>query len=139
MADMRIWMVVSSLVLVFASQAPQSQEAPTGFDGKSNGLVDDQTHQADQVKFDEVEGVADGLGPVYNAQSCGECHQNPTTGGISQVVEQRAGRVSLGVFYNPAGGSLIHSRATDAEIQEHMPNSANINTFRASANTLGDG
>ena len=50
-------MVVGSMVLVFASQAPQSQEAPTGFDSKSNGLADDQTHQADQETFDEVEGV----------------------------------------------------------------------------------
>src|SRR2546428_11257242 len=91
MADMRIWLVVSSLVLVFASQAPQSQEALTGFDGKSNGLVDDRTHQDDQVKFDEVEGVAQGLGPLYNAQSCGECHQNPTSGGPSQITELRVG------------------------------------------------
>jgi hypothetical protein len=28
--------------------SPQLPEAPTGFDNKSNGMVDDQTHQADQ-------------------------------------------------------------------------------------------
>ena len=32
-----------------------------------------------------------GLGPVYNAQSCAECHQNPVSGGISQISELRAG------------------------------------------------
>jgi len=55
--------------------------------------VDDVTHQADQVKFDEVEGLADGLGPLYNAQSCRECHQNPTSGGPSQVTELRVGHL----------------------------------------------
>src|SRR5579872_7310979 len=67
--------------------APAASEAPAGFDNKSNGFVDDTTHQADQVKFDEVEGIPDGLGPLYNAQSCRECHQNPSSGGGSQVAE----------------------------------------------------
>src|SRR6202790_3102995 len=73
--------------------SPQFPEAPAGFDNKSNGTVDDQTHQADQLKFDEVEGVADGLGPLYNAQSCRECHQNPTSGGGSQITELRVGHL----------------------------------------------
>src|SRR5215471_19752836 len=64
-------------------------DVPVGFDNKSNGLVDDATHLADQQKFDEVETIADGLGPLYNAQSCRECHQNPVSGGSSQVVELR--------------------------------------------------
>ena len=32
---------------------PALPEAPAGFDNKSNGMVDDATHQADQVKFDD--------------------------------------------------------------------------------------
>lgn len=68
-----------------------SSEAPTGFDNKSNGIVDDATHHADQVKFDEVENISDGLGPLYNAQSCRECHQSPASGGGSQVTELRVG------------------------------------------------
>jgi CxxC motif-containing protein (DUF1111 family) len=74
------------LALVAGSQI---LDAPTGFDNESNGLVNDSTHQADQTKFDEVEGLADGLGPLYNAQSCRECHQNPTSGGPSQITELR--------------------------------------------------
>src|SRR6476619_3027738 len=138
MTKMRIWIAVSSLVLVFASQAPPSQEAPTGFDSKSNGLVADQIHQADQAKFDEVEGVADGLGPLYNAQSCRECHQNPTSGGASQITELRVGHLGPdGCFRNPdipiahgdeiiAGRTLVNDRSIcpngafrDTEIQEH--------------------
>ena len=72
---------------------PQFPEAPAAFDNKSNGMADEQTHAADQSKFEEVETVADGLGPLYNAQSCRECHQNPITGGGSQVAELRVGRL----------------------------------------------
>lgn len=56
-------------------------DAPAAFDNKSNGMTDDPTHAADQATFEEVEAVADGLRPLYNAQSCRECHQNPTSGG----------------------------------------------------------
>src|SRR5437899_12683132 len=71
--------------LAFASDPPPSSEAPAGFDDKGNGMVDDSTHQADKEKFDEAETVDDGLGPLYNAQACRECHQNPTSGGASQI------------------------------------------------------
>src|SRR5438477_8431843 len=66
-------------------------EAPTGFDNRSNGAGNDSVHQADQETFDEVEEIADGLGPLYNAQACRECHQNPTSGGASQITELRVG------------------------------------------------
>ncbi|HKS96528.1 MAG TPA: hypothetical protein VJV74_10395, partial [Terriglobia bacterium] len=95
--------VLVLLALAFAGVAPQqSPEAPTGFDNKSNGAVDDATHQADQQKFDAVEQLADGLGPLYNAQSCRECHQSPTSGGASQVTELRVGHEGPhGRFENP--------------------------------------
>src|SRR5215472_16790371 len=83
--------------------SPRLPEALVGFDDKSNGIVDDQTHQADRAKFDDVEGVGDGLGPLYNAQSCRECHQNPTSGGGSQITELRVGHLGpKHQFFNPA-------------------------------------
>ena len=76
--------------------------APAGFDNASNGLTDDATHQVDQGQFDEFEEISDGLGPLYNAQSCRECHQNPVSGGPSQVLELRVGHKGHdGVFQNP--------------------------------------
>ncbi len=151
-------MAIAALALVLASQTTQPDEAPTGFDNKSNGLVDDPTHQADQVKFDEVEGVADGLGPLYNAQSCRECHQNPTSGGASQVAELRVGHLGPdGRFVNPdipiargteiiKGRTLVNDRAIcpsaafpDTEIQERVPASETVRTTRLSLNLLGDG
>src|SRR5437588_2745004 len=66
-------------------QAQAPTEAPTGFDNQTNGFVSQSQFEADEAVFNEREEIADGLGPVYNAQSCGECHQNPVAGGISQI------------------------------------------------------
>lgn len=74
-------------------------EAPVGFDNKTNGSIPQGnplnpqpgTFEGDVVTFEGVEDIPDGLGPIYNAQSCRECHQNTVRGGISQVTELRAG------------------------------------------------
>src|SRR5258707_4072040 len=76
------------------SSASAPSEAPVGFDDQTidSAFVTQAVHDADKTFFDEVEDIdKDGLGPLYNAQSCRECHQNPTSGGASQVVERRAG------------------------------------------------
>src|SRR5215469_7318172 len=106
--DAMISLAVLFLVLantVFAAPPPAATpaaEAPSGFDNRSNGITDEPTHLADLAKFDEVEQVANGLGPLYNAQSCRECHQNPVSGGSSQVSELRVGHVDRnGHFQNP--------------------------------------
>jgi len=136
-------------------------EAPTGFDTLTNGFADQATHDADRAKFEEVEQIADGLGPIYNAQACSECHQNPVTGAISQITELRAGHLdSAGNFVgatvtlldgqgNPviiSNRSLINDRAIcpnaqfpNSQAQERVPGIENIRTFRTSLNTLGDG
>jgi CxxC motif-containing protein (DUF1111 family) len=148
-----------TLVLAFAPfTASSSSDAPAAFDNKSNGMVDDATHQADQNTFEEVEQISDGLGPLYNAQSCRECHQNPVSGGPSQVNELRVGHVGRnGKFENPSipiadgkevitGRTLVNDRAIcpngafpDTEIQERVPDSEKVRTFRVSLNLLGDG
>ena len=115
-------------------------EAPAGFAGKTNGLTDQATYDADRETFEERDEIADGLGPVYNAQSCAECHQNPLTGGISQVTVLRAGhRDRAGNFVEAPGGSLVHDRAIDPRIQEVVTPEEDIRTFRTSLNLLGDG
>ncbi len=61
------------------------------------------------------------------------------TGGASQVTEHRTGRLANGVFFESLGGSLIHSRATHADIVERVAQQDPIRTFRISTNTLGAG
>src|SRR6267143_3010918 len=90
--------------------------------------------------FEQRQVIADGLGPVYNAQGCVECHQNPVTGAISQVSELRAGhKDGYGNFVDAPGGSLINDRAVDASIQERVPDAEKIRALRMSLNVLGDG
>jgi CxxC motif-containing protein (DUF1111 family) len=155
---MKLFIAAAAVSFVLVSVATQVSDAPTGFDNKTNGLVDDATHQADQAKFEEFEQLSDGLGPLYNAQSCRECHQNPVSGAASQVSELRAGHNGPdGRFRNPdipiahgaeviSGRSLVNDRAIcpngafpDKEIQERVPETETIRTFRLSLNLLGDG
>lgn len=86
------------------------QEAVTGFDDRSinQHFVSDDDHHADQITFDEFEEIPDGLGPVYNAQSCRECHQNTVSGGISQVRELRAGVLTNDTVNTKDPCVLIH-------------------------------
>ncbi|HEX7317213.1 MAG TPA: di-heme oxidoredictase family protein [Pyrinomonadaceae bacterium] len=140
---------------------PPVTKAPADFDNKTNGLipqgtpvppgVDDPTpgtFEADKFIFAGVDEIEDGLGPVYNAQSCRECHQNPVTGAISQINELRAGHnlycnvygqcstqpcpgCSV-IFVDAPGGSLINDRGIPtpnnitppffgAKVQERVP------------------
>jgi CxxC motif-containing protein (DUF1111 family) len=137
-----------------------AEEAPADFSTDSNGLVDDDTHKKDLIKFNNVDEIGDGLGPVYNAQSCRECHQNPVAGAISQITELRAGHNDAGSnFVDAPGGSLINDRAINAKVQERVPPLFSaltypnqrepirtpipaeepVRTFRTSLNLLGDG
>jgi CxxC motif-containing protein (DUF1111 family) len=155
---MKLFIAAAAITFALASVATQSTDAPTGFDNKTNGIVDDATHQADQTKFDAVEQLTDGLGPLYNAQSCRECHQSPVSGAASQVGELRVGHNGPdGRFRTPdipiahgteiiTGRSLVNDRAIcpnaafpDKEIQERVPETETIRTFRLSLSLLGDG
>src|ERR1700720_3568878 len=155
---MRLLITLVALSVLLASSVSSPTEAPTGFDNKSNGVADDATHEADQMRFEEVELLSDGLGPLYNAQSCRECHQSPVSGAASQVAELRVGHQGPdGHFDNPeipiadgaevvSGRSLVNDRAicpnaafADKEIQERVPETENIRTFRISLSVLGDG
>jgi len=158
------------------AQPPFSEALANGFDDVTNGLVDQGkppedcvdpepgTFLQDKAIFEEVDEVADGLGPVYNAQSCRECHQNPVTGAISQITELRAGHTKDNTFFDAPGGSLINNRGIptpnysddhkSAKVQERVPplytagiigggppitGEEKTRTFRTSLNTLGDG
>lgn len=102
-------------------------EAPASFDNLTNGFTDQTTFDADRAAFEAREEKADGLGPIYNAQSCVECHQNRVSGGVSQIMELRAGHSGPDGSFVPApGGSLINSRSINTTIQERVPGGPRI-------------
>jgi CxxC motif-containing protein (DUF1111 family) len=141
--------------------ANSATEAPAGFNTPSfnsaasinNGLVEPpgDTFARDQQVYEENETVAEGLGPVYNATSCVNCHQNPNSGAASQITELRVGHNDAnGNFVNPTilindgknaitGRSIVDDRAIGPQAQETIPATENIRTLRAVLNTLGDG
>jgi CxxC motif-containing protein (DUF1111 family) len=116
-----------------------SQEAPTGYDGLTNGYLSQAGYEQALAEFNTVETQADGLGPVFNDVSCQSCHRGPIDGGTSQVTVQRAGYFDGVNFIDPPGGSLIPAKAIDPSIQAHVPRDANVRTLRTSLSTLGDG
>src|SRR5262245_33471774 len=107
-------------MLPSAFSGPSSSEAPAGFDNQPNGLVDQERFDVRLEIFEGRETIEEGLGPVYNAQACAECHQSPVTGGGSQITELRAGRLDFGRFVEHPGGSLINDRSIDAAYQERV-------------------
>jgi CxxC motif-containing protein (DUF1111 family) len=111
-------------------------EAPAGFDtptlvthpgsqSSSNGIAEPpgDAYVHDQTTYEEIEDVTTGLGPLYNGRSCAECHQNPVSGGLTNIT----------------GRSVINDRAVLPAAQEHLPVTENIRAFGAALNTLGDG
>jgi CxxC motif-containing protein (DUF1111 family) len=66
------------------------------------------TFAAAKANFVATESAADGLGPIFNQNACASCHQNGSTGGAGQNIEQRYGTITNGTFNTLAstGGSL---------------------------------
>src|SRR5215217_1644762 len=105
--------------------------APTA---RGNGRFED-----NKFIFSERETIEDGLGPTYNDTGCVECHQSVDVGAFGQQMEFRAGHITNGAFVDAPGGQLIHARATDSDIVEHISTAETVKAFRVTLSTLGDG
>ena len=165
----KFWLAVLTLfgagvVAVVAVAQQPATEAPTGFDtptlvenpgsqSVSNGIAEPagDSFARDQQVYETAHDVNSGLGPVFNARACVDCHQNPVSGAASQFTELRVGHKDAnGNFVNPtipiddgassiSGRSLVNDRAVVPEAQEHVPDTENIRALRAALDTLGDG
>lgn len=141
-----------------ATEAPAGFDTPTlaqdpGSQSISNGIAQPpgDTYALDQTRFEQDHDASTGLGPVFNARACADCHQNPVSGGSSQFTEIRAGHLDKdGNFVAAtapindgastiANRSIINDRALIPQAQEHIPDTENIRALRAALNTLGDG
>src|SRR5688572_10584857 len=144
-----------------ATAAANITDAPAGFDVASNGFAEEfcarQDHltnsrNSPQIDDDECnfgvsaeeftgpETEADGVGPVFNATGCGECHIAPALGGGSQIAERRAGFFDGSRFIEHPGGSLIHDRANRMrDLETVIESRTNVFSFRGSQSLFGDG
>ena len=111
--------VTGVFVLLFAQWRINSQALMSaGAENLTNPLPDLTDQEKDDFMagledFLEVETVEDGLGPVFNAKSCAECHAVPSVGGSEPNVgvarETRIGRLFNGRF-DPLDGSVSVNR-----------------------------
>ena len=83
----------------------------------------------------------DGLGPIFNKQSCANCHNNPVGGHGSQTVirfgmeDKKEGFIELEEY----GGSLLQVSGIDLACAEELPPMANIVADRLTIGMLGYG
>jgi CxxC motif-containing protein (DUF1111 family) len=151
-------LALASIAQQSLTEAPAAFATPTlsqnpGSQSISNGITEPagDTYALDQSIFEKRHGNDDGLGPVFNATACVDCHQNSGTGGPSQITEIRAGHLdATGAFANPTitindgantitGRSIVDDRAICPQAHEQLPDTENIRALRAVLNTLGDG
>jgi CxxC motif-containing protein (DUF1111 family) len=169
-----VW-AVAAMFVVTVSDAQTGRrgptEAPTGFDGGSNGFAeefcasqdalvnspnspkipdDECSMEAAEEEFTGPETVADGVGPIFNAIGCGECHaagpafdpnnlSRKLVGGTSEIVEMRAGFFDGTFFRDHPGGSLIQSRSLRPAEQERVLPGHNVLALRSTLAIFGDG
>src|SRR5215510_9941534 len=134
--------VLSQLLFTFKQASLASaalSEAPAAFDGQTNGMLEQVDFDKARDVFEEQEDQDEGLGPLFNARSCGECHATPIAGGSSQVTELRAGHFDGLAFIDHPGGSLINDRTINAAIAETVLPGYEMQTTRLSSSTLGLG
>ncbi|HEX9705356.1 MAG TPA: di-heme oxidoredictase family protein [Gemmatimonadales bacterium] len=103
-----------------------------------------------RVMFDSTFVPATGLGPLFNADACGECHEEPATGGFGDEIELHATafRPTAPLTCDPlvdAGGPVFQQRVTDALRaalaidSEPVPPAATGRGLRSSPDVLGFG
>jgi CxxC motif-containing protein (DUF1111 family) len=113
---------------------------PSQFGDPLPGLTDSQAMNftVGQAQFATIDGPADGLGPIFNAQSCNACHSQPltknriTNGGASAVTETRFGNAA-GVF------NLLHQSSLDPDCQDVVPVDSIVVAHRKTTPLFGAG
>ncbi len=90
------------------------------------------------LTFDE----ASGLGPGFNDNSCGSCHNDPVTGGSGVTVVTRFGLEEKGEPFDPLdvfGGTLLQDEAISDDCLETVPPEATVVINRVTPLSLGLG
>ncbi len=91
--------------------------------------------------FDHDTGLAEGLGPVFNGDSCRACHFDPVIGGSGpiDVNVMRFGTIADGVFEQDARGTILHKLTTYDRPRPEHDLSQNVFEPRQTPTLLGVG
>lgn len=115
-----------------------------------NGLTREQREQFERgrVEFERAFTPETGLGPLFNADACGECHESPAAGGPGDELEVHATRFLQGGFCDPLiekGGPVIQQRTTPAlkaalgHDSEPFPTEGTATALRTTPDVFGFG
>ncbi|HEU4732686.1 MAG TPA: di-heme oxidoredictase family protein [Kofleriaceae bacterium] len=85
-----------------------TEQAVTAVAGDPLPGTDPAAFDEAKTAFSTVEGIEDGVGPVFNERGCGVCHSLGAVGGAGVQIERRFGRFDNGIFSSLSnkGGSL---------------------------------
>lgn len=123
-----------------AAARPTQPKMGEPIDGLSPAEL--QQFQNGKVDFSTVLTVPNGLGPIFNQNSCASCHNNPV-GGSGSIFVTRFGFADKG-FFDPLenlGGSLLQAQSISPECAESIPPFpiSNIQANRITSTILGAG
>ena len=99
---------------------------------------------AGKLRFEQFFTEAEGLGPVFNDDSCSSCHSLPATGGAGVLFVTRFGLEDKGSPFDPLdsqGGTLLqaNSISTNPDCIEEVPANANVIAQRITPSIFGAG
>src|SRR5437762_9764268 len=143
-ANRVIWALLLSL-LFYGCMTPKQPELGEPL----AGLTRQQRAQFQEGKkiFQRVFEPKDGLGPLFNGNSCAECHETPVLGGVGDEVEVHATRFVAPDSCDPLfqeGGPVIQQEATPllkakGIEKEQIPPSATAQARRSTPPVFGFG
>ena len=102
--------------------------------------VEEDLFSAGQAAFETPLTVAEGLGPVFNARSCVDCHAAPPAGAGDQAITLFAGSGPQGLDpLTQLGGPLLQTDAISPACQETLPPEAQFLFTRTAPFAFGAG
>lgn len=96
---------------------------------------------AGKTEFERIFNPEDGLGPIFNKDSCAGCHNAGGSGGSGSITVTRFGLLTKDGFDPLAalGGSLRQAQAISDDCAETVPPEANVEIVRVTNSTFGAG
>ncbi len=95
------WIAFVAMFSAAACPRPRLGDPLRGLSGAERAQFD-----SGLVVFGRTFTPADGLGPLFNASGCGECHEDPVVGGNGDEVERHAA-----VFHPERAGAMCDELA----------------------------
>lgn len=116
---------------------PKSPEVNELLDGPVEGLTTSENSRflaGDRAFNDEVFTASTGLGPLFNAPSCGTCHAGDGKGHPFTTLIRFGQSDSTGNFFLSMGGPQLQNRAIPGFVPESVPQGAGFSRFLPPAN-----